>query len=104
MDALFTATVERFGRVDLLFNNAGINGPREVPVEELSYEDWRNVVDVDLGGAFLCAQAAYRRMKEQDPLPRRPDHRQRFRLGAHAPPALGRLHSDQRTSATRPPA
>ncbi|WP_030341119.1 SDR family oxidoreductase [Streptomyces sp. NRRL S-1022] len=67
VDALFTAAVERFGRVDLLFNNAGINGPREVPVEELSYDDWRQVVDVNLTGAFLCAQAAYRRMKEQEP-------------------------------------
>ncbi|WEO97771.1 SDR family oxidoreductase [Streptomyces sp. FXJ1.172] len=67
VDALFAATVDRFGRVDLLFNNAGINGPREVPVEELSYDDWRQVVDVNLNGAFLCARAAYRRMKEQDP-------------------------------------
>ncbi|GGW20919.1 oxidoreductase [Streptomyces capoamus] len=67
VDALFTAAVDRFGRVDLLFNNAGTNGPREVPVEELSYDDWRHVVDVNLNGAFLCAQAAYRRMKEQDP-------------------------------------
>ncbi|MEU6588551.1 SDR family oxidoreductase [Streptomyces sp. NPDC046881] len=67
VDALFTAVVERFGRVDLLFNNAGTNGPREVPVEELPYDDWRQVVDVNLTGAFLCAQAAYRRMKEQRP-------------------------------------
>ncbi|MES9524844.1 SDR family oxidoreductase [Streptomyces capoamus] len=67
VDALFAAAVDRFGRVDLLFNNAGTNGPREVPVEELSYDDWRHVVDVNLNGAFLCAQAAYRRMKEQDP-------------------------------------
>lgn len=65
--ALFAATVDRFGRVDLLFNNAGTFGPGGVPVEELPYEAWRHVVDTNLNGAFLCAQAAYRRMKEQNP-------------------------------------
>lgn len=65
--ALFAATVDRFGRVDLLFNNAGVSGPRGVPVEELPYDAWRQVVDTNLHGAFLCAQAAYRRMKEQEP-------------------------------------
>ncbi|MEK2475386.1 MULTISPECIES: SDR family oxidoreductase [Streptomyces] len=64
--ALFTTIRDRFGRLDLLFNNAGAFGP-PVPVEELSYDDWRAVVDVNLGGAFLCAQAAFRTMKEQDP-------------------------------------
>ncbi|MEU0158933.1 SDR family oxidoreductase [Streptomyces sp. NPDC006261] len=65
--ALFAAVGERFGRLDLLFNNAGTFGPGGVPVEELAAADWRAVVDVNLTGAFLCAQAAYRLMKEQDP-------------------------------------
>ncbi|WP_217552586.1 SDR family oxidoreductase [Streptomyces sp. GbtcB6] len=64
---LFAAAVDRFGRVDLLFNNAGINGPRDVPVEDLPYDAWRHVVDTNLNGAFLCAQAAFRQMKEQEP-------------------------------------
>ncbi|MGC5001404.1 MULTISPECIES: SDR family oxidoreductase [unclassified Streptomyces] len=65
--ALFSSVREWIGRVDLLFNNAGTFGPRSVPVEDLSYDDWRTVVEVNLTGAFLCAQAAYRQMKEQDP-------------------------------------
>ncbi|MEU9947994.1 SDR family oxidoreductase [Streptomyces sp. NPDC047939] len=67
VDALFSSVRECFGRLDLLFNNAGTFGPRAVPVEELAYDDWRTMVDVNLTGAFLCAQAAYRQMKEQDP-------------------------------------
>ncbi|MEU2247278.1 SDR family oxidoreductase [Streptomyces sp. NPDC019224] len=67
VDALFSSVRECFGRLDLLFNNAGTFGPGPVPVEDLAYEDWRGVVDVNLTGAFLCAQAAYRQMKEQDP-------------------------------------
>ncbi|AYG83224.1 putative oxidoreductase [Streptomyces hundungensis] len=65
--ALFSATRAAYGRVDLLFNNAGAFGPIGVPVEDLSYEAWRSVVDVNLTGAFLCAQAAFRAMKEQTP-------------------------------------
>ncbi|WP_432155792.1 SDR family oxidoreductase [Streptomyces sp. bgisy153] len=65
--ALFTAVRERYGRLDLLFNNAGTFGPGGTPVEELPYEAWRHVVDTNLNGAFLCAQAAYRQMKEQHP-------------------------------------
>jgi NAD(P)-dependent dehydrogenase (short-subunit alcohol dehydrogenase family) len=66
VEALFEAAVERFGRVDLLFNNAGTGAP-PVPLEDLSLDDWRRVVDVNLTGAFLCLQAAFRCMKAQSP-------------------------------------
>ncbi|MEU8520240.1 SDR family oxidoreductase [Streptomyces sp. NBC_01216] len=65
--ALFEAVRERFGRVDLLFNNAGTFAGGGVPVENLDHETWRTAVDVNLTGAFLCAQAAFRAMKEQSP-------------------------------------
>lgn len=63
---LFSAVQSRFGRLDVLFNNAGTGAP-PVPLEELSVEAWRRVVDVNLTGAFLCTQAAFRLMKAQDP-------------------------------------
>ncbi|ESP97205.1 SDR family oxidoreductase [Streptomyces sp. CHA1] len=65
--ALFASAAERFGPLGLLFNNAGIFGGGGVPVEELAYETWREVVEVNLNGAFLCAQAAFRQFKEQRP-------------------------------------
>jgi len=63
---LFESTKRAFGRLDLLFNNAGLGAPA-VPLEELTYEQWQNVVDVNLTGAFLCTQEAFRLMKEQQP-------------------------------------
>jgi NAD(P)-dependent dehydrogenase (short-subunit alcohol dehydrogenase family) len=64
--ALFERTRAAFGRLDLLFNNAGTGAP-PVPLEELPVEQWRRVLDVNLTGAFLCTQAAFRLMKEQVP-------------------------------------
>ncbi|BAU82806.1 dehydrogenase [Streptomyces laurentii] len=65
--ALFEAVRGRFGRVDLLFNNAGTFAGGGTPVEDLDPATWRAIVDVNLTGAFLCAQAAFRTMKEQSP-------------------------------------
>src|SRR5215831_7100551 len=64
--ALFDKTLEAFGRLDVLFNNAGISTP-SIPIEELTIEQWTAAVDVNLTGAFLCAQQAIRIMKAQDP-------------------------------------
>jgi NAD(P)-dependent dehydrogenase (short-subunit alcohol dehydrogenase family) len=64
--ALFEATQQTFGRLDVLFNNAGTGAP-PVPLEELTFADWRRVVDVNLTGAFLCTREAFRLMKDQDP-------------------------------------
>ncbi len=66
VDRLFAATVERFGRVDMLFNNAGRGGAPK-PFDELTFDEWRKVVDLNLNGAFLCARAAMGQMKRQDP-------------------------------------
>lgn len=66
VEALFERVREQFGRLDLLFNNAGVFSPA-VPLEDLTFEQWKNVVDVNLTGAFLCLQAAFRLMKSQEP-------------------------------------
>jgi NAD(P)-dependent dehydrogenase (short-subunit alcohol dehydrogenase family) len=66
VQALFDAARAAFGRLDVLFNNAGTGAPA-IPLEDLSLEQWRRVIDVNLTGAFLCTQAAFRLMKEQHP-------------------------------------
>ena len=66
VNALFDKVREKYGRLDLLFNNAGINVPA-VPLEDLSYEDWKKVIDTNLTGAFLCTQQAFKLMKTQSP-------------------------------------
>jgi NAD(P)-dependent dehydrogenase (short-subunit alcohol dehydrogenase family) len=66
VDALFTSAVQRWGRIDLLFNNAGTGIP-PAPFDELTLAQWNQVVATNLTGMFLCARAAFRQMKRQDP-------------------------------------
>ena len=66
VNALFERVKHEFGRLDVLFNNAGLNAPG-IPIEDMTFETWTSLVSVNLTGAFLCAQAAFRMMKDQDP-------------------------------------
>jgi len=66
VQALFAATRDSFGRLDLLFNNAGVS-LRGVPLEDVTIDEWKSIVDVNVTGAFLCTQQAFRLMKDQQP-------------------------------------
>lgn len=66
VERLFQQAVDAFGRVDVLFNNAGVSAPG-MPLEDVDFADWKRVVDVNLTGAFLCTQQAFRQMKRQTP-------------------------------------
>ena len=66
--ALFDAAVQKFGRVDVLFNNAGTSAPPGVLLEDLTLADWQKVVDINLTGIFLCLRQAFRVMKAQSPM------------------------------------
>lgn len=94
---LFAATVKNLGRVDVLFNNAGIVLPA-TPVEDINPADWRRLVDINLTGSFLCAQAAFRVMKAQTPMGGRIINN--GSISAHAPRFRGTAYTASKHAIT----
>lgn len=66
VDAAFDAALDKWGRIDALFNNAGVS-VKGAPIDEISVDDWRRCIDINLTGSFVCARAAFARMRRQDP-------------------------------------
>jgi len=97
VDALFAETKAQFGRLDLVFNNAGSGAP-PVPIEDHSLAHWKRVVDVNLTGAFLCTRAAFRLMKDQDPRGGRIINN--GSIAAHAPRPLTIAYSATKSAIT----
>ena len=93
VEALFAKTHEAFSRLDVLFNNAGTGAPA-IPMEDLTYEQWSAIVNVNLTGPFLCAQQAIRLMKKQDPKGGR-IIKQRFDLCACSASIFSSVYGDE---------